>query len=79
MAPETWAETLARVFEEMDERREFFTDADGYIYWWPVDSTRGHLSAVLLRAIADELDRRNKPWDDQVQAAFTPPAQESPS
>jgi hypothetical protein len=65
---ETWAEECARIFAEMDRRKEFVTDVDGYIYWWPDRSPHGHLAAHHLRAIADELDRRNKPWDDIVQA-----------
>jgi len=39
---------------------------DGYLYFWP-DPAKGALSADNLRGIADELDRRNAPWDAHVQ------------
>lgn len=45
---------------------DFVTDVDGYVYWWPT-AGGGHWAAYALRIIADELDRRNKPWDDIVQ------------
>lgn len=64
---ETWEQELARVFTLMDQRREFVTDVDGYVYYWPDGSKHGHLAAHHLRAIADELDRRNKPWDDHMK------------
>lgn len=38
---------------------------DGYQYFWIKD--RGALSAANLREIADELDRRNKDWDETVR------------
>lgn len=56
----------ARVIEVADNRREFVQDVDGYVYWWPDGSTNGHLAACHLRILADELDRRNKPWDDYI-------------
>lgn len=49
-----------------DERKEFVKDVDGYVYWWPDGSQNGHLSSHHLRWIADELDRRNKEWDDNI-------------
>ena len=42
---------------------------DGYQYFWI--KNRGALSANVLRIIADELDRRNKKWDEQVQREFS--------
>jgi len=64
---ETWEQLRARMFAEMDRRNEFVTEVDGYIYYWPDKSPHGYLAAYHLRAIADELDRRNKPWDDQIR------------
>lgn len=39
---------------------------DGYRIFWP-DPRRGFLDAFALRVIADELDRLNKDWDEQVK------------
>lgn len=44
--------------------KELFPDVDGYVKYWPKQG--GFLEAHHLRAIADELDRRNKAWDDEV-------------
>jgi hypothetical protein len=44
---------------------------DGYIYDWPHRDTLGALSAIELRAIADVLDEKNKPWHDEVTQYFT--------
>jgi len=76
MPATTWEDDKAHMFATMEERKEFFTDVSGYIYWWPHESTGGFLSSHQLRAIADELDRRNKPFDDEVQAFFA--SQEKP-
>jgi len=46
----------------------FVTDVDGFIVFW--SARRGGLSANDLRAIADELDRRNAPWAAQIEAYF---------
>jgi hypothetical protein len=40
------------------ERREFVTAPRGEWHYWP-EADRGALPAWALRAIADELDRRN--------------------
>jgi hypothetical protein len=52
-----------------DFAKDFIPLEDGYYYYWPRPG-KGGFSADNLRAIADELDRKNKPWDDQVQAYF---------
>lgn len=70
-APETWAETLARVFQQMDDAREFYTDVDGFVAFWPQGHAGGFYTAPVLRAIADELDRRNKPMDEALQLFFS--------
>lgn len=64
MAAETIEETRLRLIAMADERGDFVTDVDGFIYWWPSGS--GHHSSHHLRWIADELDRRNKPWEDII-------------
>ena len=38
---------------------------DGYYYWYPPKEA-GILGAHHLRWIADELDRRNKEWDEVI-------------
>lgn len=60
------------------EREEIAKLEDGYSYWFPhMEAVRhtsggttgggGALSAHELRAIADELDRRNSSWDATIQ------------
>lgn len=46
----------------------FVTDVDGYEYYWP--SGNGHYAAHHLREIADELDKRNGPWNDIIEEYF---------
>lgn len=58
-----------RLIELIEERNEFVTDVDGYLYWWP-EGFNGHLSSYQLRAIADELDRINEPWNKQIDEYF---------
>lgn len=52
------------------ERGDFVMGDDGYYVFWPKEHTMGALASYHLRWLADELDRINKPWDDQVQAFF---------
>lgn len=40
---------------------------DGYWNFWP-EGCRGGFSAEVLRQIADQLDIKNKAWNDVVQA-----------
>lgn len=54
-----------RVITMCDERDEIDRLDDGYQYYFP--SGHGALSSVDLRIIADELDRRNKDWEEQVE------------
>lgn len=44
---------------------EFVADVDGFVYWWP--ERKGHLTAVQLRWLADELDRRNAKLEQQIE------------
>jgi hypothetical protein len=46
-------------------KEDFVTSEDGYKVYW-VES-KGFLTATQLREIADELDRLNKGWDEQVK------------
>ncbi len=63
---ETTEQYRQRVIRVSEERGEFVTDADGYVYWWPEESPNGHLASHHLRWLADELDRRNREWDRQI-------------
>jgi len=67
---ETNEDYRQRVIRTSDERKEFVMDVDGFIYWWPDGSTRGHMASYHLRWIADEMDRRNADWQKQVDEYF---------
>lgn len=43
-------------------------DVDGFVYYWP--NGQGQLSAWMLRALADELDRRNAAWESEIEQYF---------
>ena len=59
---------------------DIITGDDGFAVYWPERWVHGAFSAHDLRAIADELDRRNAPWAAEVEAYFdqqkTPPTNE---
>ena len=48
--------------------KDFVKDVDGFTYWWPMGG--GYWPAHALRTIADELDRINKPWEDEINKYF---------
>jgi hypothetical protein len=56
-----------------EEWGEFVTDVDGFVYWWPSAKPEhaGHFSPYQLRILADELDRRNAPWQAVIDAEFS--------
>lgn len=56
-------EVRNRVLECEERDESLFQDIDGYWKWWPKGGN-GYRDAVHLRILADELDRRNRPWDD---------------
>ena len=49
---------------------DFVTAEDGFVVWWPT-KVGGFHEAWSLRAIADELDRRNADWAAQIEAYFS--------
>lgn len=59
-----------RLIANCDKYDEIGPLDDGYRYFWIKD--RGALSARDLRIIADELDRRNKEWDEHIQREIGP-------
>lgn len=62
--PERMTDFLSRI-----PANDWITGDDGFVVYWPVMS-RGGFSASMLRAIADELDRRNAAWAGQIEAHF---------
>lgn len=63
-------EERQRVIKVTDESGDFYRDVDGFFYFWPSEVGKGHYSAHHLRWIADELDRRNAPWQAQIDKYF---------
>lgn len=53
----------------IEEAGDFIIGDDGFVIFWPSD--RGAFTAHNLREIADELDKRNKEWEEQLQAYFS--------
>lgn len=60
---------MSNIADMAHDRGDFVRDVDGFWYYWPTHNT-GHYSAHILREIADELDRINKPWDEEITAFF---------
>lgn len=58
------AEHRAKVITKCDERKTIGPLEDGYQQFW---TSHGAISAVELRIIADELDKRNADWDAKVK------------
>lgn len=54
-----------RVIKRCDVFCEIGPLDDGFQYFWIKD--RGAMSATDLRIIADELDQRNKDWQEQIE------------
>jgi hypothetical protein len=55
--------TPQRLIELADQKGDFHTLEDGYVYWKGVP-------AYQLRWLAAELDKRNAEWDATVNAYF---------
>lgn len=60
---------VARIIRITDERREFIDSDDGSVVYAPTTS-HGYLTAWILRALADELDRRNAPHEAEINRYF---------
>lgn len=61
---------MAMLIASADSEGEIVAGDDGLYVYWPKGWNGGAFSAWVLRGLADELDRRNAPWDAQVQAYF---------
>lgn len=49
-------------------KKELIVLEDGFYYYWP--ESVGAFSSHILREIADELDRLNAPWQEQIDKYF---------
>jgi hypothetical protein len=58
---------VSRIIEVSEP--DLVTGDDGYVVFWPT-MNKGCYTAHDLRAIADELDRRNKDWDEFIQSGY---------
>lgn len=56
---------MSKLIEKLDRNGELVSLEDGFIYYFP--RGEGGLSAHELRAIADELDRRNASWEKIIE------------
>ena len=56
---------MSRLLEAVKD--DLLVGDDGYVVFWPAGTGKGAYTSTNLREIADEIDRRNKPWDDQLQ------------
>lgn len=65
-------ERIARRVQLADKRREIIRALDGRYYFLPVPATEDDppLSAGMLRALADELDKRNVNWTSEHAREF---------
>jgi hypothetical protein len=55
-------EYIERLLEVVD--KDILQEVDGMYYYFPTGT--GMLASHGLRIIADELDRRNKDWNEQI-------------
>ena len=62
---------ISRIIQVAEERGVFVTLEDGFVYYWPFGPrVGGAISARELRQLADELDRRNEAWNNQINEYF---------
>lgn len=59
-----------RIVRFSDEKGDFVVGEDGCTIFWPEGLSRGGFNAWHLRALADELERRNADWLAQMRADF---------
>lgn len=60
---------MANIIEVADKDNEFVMLEDGFYYYWP--KGKGAIPAYQLRLLADELDKRNKEWNDRINEYFS--------
>ena len=59
---------MSDIIKIADERGEFVYLEDGFLYYEPKGA--GVISAHHLRTLADELDKRNKKWSEEIDEYF---------
>ena len=57
-----YEEFKARILEVTDS--QLIQEVDGFYYYFPKDG--GFITSDGLRVIADELDRRNREWNEYI-------------
>lgn len=62
------AEYKARVIKKA--AHYFVAGDDGFFVYWPTQAVQGAYTAHDLRIIADELDARNKDWQESINEYF---------
>ena len=51
---------------------QFEPSDDGFYYFWPeFEKDSGYLSPYVLRELAEELDKLNQPWTDEIDKYFS--------
>ena len=60
---------MTSIVEVADKDNEFVMLEDGFYYYWP--KGQGAIPAYQLRLLADELDERNKEWNDRINEYFS--------
>ena len=51
---------------------QFEPSDDGFYYFWPeFEKDAGCLSPYVLRELADELDKLNQSWNDEIYKCFS--------
>jgi hypothetical protein len=61
---------MSRIVEMAHTAGEFVTGDDGFVVYWPKNQRGGCYSAHDLRALADEIDKRNAAWQAELNAYF---------
>lgn len=64
------SQEVDRIIRMTDERGEFVHLEDGFLYYAPTGSPHGVIPAWMLRALADELDKRNAPHEAEINDYF---------
>ena len=71
---ETTEQYRQRLLQVAKERGDFVLAEDGFWVYWPTHPhSAGAIASPELRILADELDRLNKPWQEQMDKFFGGP------
>jgi len=61
-----YEELKDRALRHTAEHNDIIMAEDGYYVYWPEGYERGYHDSASLRVLADILDEKNKPWDEQL-------------